>query len=207
MCDEAQQRIEAYLSRLQKRLRGLNREDVHEILEELRSHILDKAAAGGEVTAAGVDGALAAMGSPEGLASEYVADNLLTRAAVSRSPLRVLDSLFRWASLSVAGFFVLVGSILGYVLGAIFILWAALKPLHPRTAGLWVSRDSTGELTLSLRLGFGSVPAVGRDVLGWWVVPIGLLVGWGLVLLTTRFALWCAREYRRMHLPRRVEAH
>ena len=206
MGDEVQQRIEAYLSRLQRRLCGLNGEDVHEIVEELRSHILDKAAAGGEVTLAGVDGVLAAMGSPEGLASQYIADNLLTRPEVSQSPLRVLDSLFRWASLSVAGFFVLVGSIIGYLLGAIFVVWAALKPLHPRTAGLWVSRNTTGDLTLSLRLGFGSVPAVGRDVLGWWVVPIGLLVGCGLVLLTTRFALWSARQYRRMHLLRRVEA-
>jgi uncharacterized membrane protein len=193
---DAQQKIEAYLSGLRARLRGLSRDDIHEIAEELHSHILDKAAAGGEVTSAGVDAALAALGSPEELASQYAIDALLARAEVSRSPLWVLDSLFRWASLSVAGFFVLLISIVGYFLGVVFMLCAVLKPFHPRTAGLWVFPDGT----ISLRMGFGGAPLVGRDVLGWWIVPVGLGVGCGLVTFTTRFALWCAREYRKSHL-------
>jgi hypothetical protein len=194
---DAQQRIEAYLARLRVRLCGINDQDVHEIVEELRSHILDKANVSGEVTAAGVDAALSALGSPEELASEYMTDNLLAQAEVSRSPLQILGSLFRWASLSVAGFFVLVGSLVGYVLGVAFILCGLLKPFHPQTAGLWVIPDGTGASEISLRLGFGSAPAGGRDVLSWWIVPIGLVVGCGLVMLTTRFALWCVRQYRR----------
>ena len=114
--------------------------------------------------------------------------------------MRILESLFRWASLSVAGFFVLVGSMMGYFLGTVFLLVAALKPFHPQTAGLWLLRDSAGDLEISIRLGFGSVPTAGRDVLGWWIVPIGLLAGWAILMLTTRFALWCARQYRRSHL-------
>jgi len=126
--------------------------------------------------------------------------DLLARAEASRSPVRILESLFRWASLSAAGFFVLVGSMMGYFLGTVFILVAALKPFHPQTAGLWLLRDSTGDPEISLRLGFGSVPGAGRDVLGWWIVPIGLLAGCAVVMLTTRVALWCARQYRRSHL-------
>ena len=197
MSSDAQQKMEAYLTRLRGKLSGLNRDDVREIVEELRGHILDKAGAPGEVTAAGVDAALAALGSPEELASEYVTDNLLARADVSRWPSRVLEGLFRWASLSVAGFFVLLGSIVGYFLGGAFLSGALLKLVHPRTAGLWAYRNNAGDLELSLRMGFGSAPVGARDVLGWWVVPAGLLLGWGLVMLTTRFALWCARRYRR----------
>jgi Protein of unknown function (DUF1700) len=194
---DTQQRIEAYLSRLRARLRGMNGENTREIVEELRAHIIDKAAASGDVTASGVEAALAALGSPEELASQYMTDDLLARVEVSRSPLSILRSLFRWASLSVVGFFVLLGSMVGYVLGSSLILCALLKPFHPRSAGLWASRDSTGDLLLSIRLGFGSAPASGRDVLGWWIVPIGLLVGSGLVIATTRIALWCVRLYRR----------
>jgi hypothetical protein len=200
---DAQQRVETYLGSLRVRLRGINDLDVREIVEELRFHILDKAGVTGEVTAAGVDAALAALGSPEELASEYLTDSLLARAEVSRSPVQILESLFRWASLSVAGFFVLLGSILGYFLGVVFVLCALVKPFHPQTAGLWVFRDSTGNLVTSLRLGFGSPPVGGRDVLGWWIVPIGLVVGCGLLMLTTRFALWCARVYRRSHVLHR----
>jgi len=184
-------------------LRGMNDEDAREIVEELRSHITDKAAASGQVTAAGVDAALAGLGSPEELASQYMTDDLLARAESSRSPLRILESLFRWASLSVAGFLVLLGSIAGYFLGVVFFLCAALKPFHPHSAGLWILPDSAGDASISLRLGFGSAPAGGREVLGWWIVPIGLVVGCGLVMLTTHFALWCARQYRKSRvLPR-----
>ena len=200
---DAQQRIETYLTRLRVRLRSISESDVREIVEELRSHILDKASVSGEVTAGAVDAALAALGSPEELAGEYMTDNLLARAEVSRSPVRILGSLFRWASLSVAGFFVFLSSVVGYFLGVALILCALLKPLHPRTAGLWTYPDGAGGFTTSLRLGFGSAPAGGRDVLGWWIVPIGLVVGCALVMLTTRFALWCVRQYRRSRvLPR-----
>jgi hypothetical protein len=200
---DAQKKIEAYLGRLRERLRGINDAEAREIVEELRSHIVDRASEGGAVTAGGVDAALAALGSPEELASEYVTDSLLARAEASRSPVRILQSLFRWASLSVAGFLVLLGSVVGYCLGGAFILCAALKPFHPATAGLWVIPDGADDITYSLRLGFSSVPAGGREVLGWWIVPLGLVAGGALVMTTTLFALWCARQYRRSHvLPR-----
>ena len=200
MAGGAQQKVEAYLGRLRQLLRGMNAEDAREIIEELRSHLMDRVAASGEATDTGVDAALAALGRPEELANEYMTHNLLARAEASRSPLRILESLFRWASLSVAGFFVLVGSMMGYFLGTVFLLVAALKPFHPQTAGLWLLRDSAGDPEISIRLGFGTVPAGGRDVLGWWIVPIGLLAGCAVLMLTTRFALWCARQYRRSHL-------
>ena len=170
MAGDAQQRVEAYLGTLRQLLRGMNAEDAREIVEELRSHLMDRVAASGEATNAGVDAALAALGSPEELAKEYMTQNLLARAEASRSPVRILESLFRWASLSAAGFFVLVGSVMGYFLGTVFILVAALKPFHPQTAGLWLLRDSTCDPEISLRLGFGSVPGAppeGASLTAW----------------------------------------
>jgi hypothetical protein len=72
-----------------------------EIVEELRGHIQEKTEAAGEIKMATVDAVLAALGSPEELASQYVTDDLLARAEVSRSPWRTLEGLFHWASLSV----------------------------------------------------------------------------------------------------------
>jgi hypothetical protein len=198
--ENEKRRIDAYLGRLRRLLPGVNEQEIVEIVEELRSHIIEKITATGETKASGVEAVLAALGSPEELANEYLTDNLLARAEASRSPVRILESLFRWASLSVAGFFVLVGSVLGYFLGAVFILVAGLKPFHPQTAGLWLLRDSAGDPEISLRLGFGSVPEAGRELLGWWIVPVGLLAGCAVVVLTTRFALWCARLSRRSRL-------
>lgn len=196
MADEAQQRIEAYLERLRARLRGMNEAEVREIVEELRSHLLDRTGASGAATEASVDAALAALGSPETLAAEYMTGEVLARAEVSRSPWRVLDSLFRWASLSFAGFWVLLVSLAGYFLGAVLYLSAALKPFHPHTAGLWLIPSGAGDYVISLRMGFEGAPAGSRDLLGWWIVPIGFMAGSWLLILTTRFALWCARQYR-----------
>jgi hypothetical protein len=197
---EAQQLIDAYLKRLRRKLRGLNRDDISEIVEELRSHIQDKAASSGVLTVAGVNEALAALGAAEELAREYATDALLARAEFSRSPLRVLDSLFRWASLSAAGFLVLVSAVIGYFLGGAFMWCAVLKLVHPRTAGLWLIPLSDGGFAVSIRMGFGSPPVDGRDLLGWWILPLGLIGGCALVVLTTRFAIWSARQYRRSHL-------
>jgi hypothetical protein len=195
----AQKKIDSYLGSLRSRLRGMRRETSREIAEELRSHIVDKATIDGEMASSRVDAALAALGSPTDLASQYTTDDLLLRAEASRSPLRIMDSLFRWASFSSVGFLVLIASMFGYFAGCALIVCAALKPLHPYAAGLWRLPD--GEF--SLRMGFGMFPPAGRDVLGWWIVPVGFVAGGALLTLTTRFALWCAREFLTSRLPRR----
>ena len=196
VASDAQMKTDAYLNRLRESLGGLKPEEIGEILEELRSHIADKAAMGGELTVAGVDAALAALGNPEELAQEYVTDAVLVRAEVNRSPASVLASLFRWAGMSVAGFFVLLLSVIGYGAGISFFLVALLKPFHPDAAGLWIWRHS-GDVTYSVRLGFGAPPAGARELLGWTIIPVGLSLGFGLLMLTTHFALWSARQYRR----------
>lgn len=199
---EAQQKIEDYLATLRQGLRGLKREDAREIVDELRSHIVDKASASGAVTLAGVEAALQGLGSPGRLASQYLSDQLLPRADASRSPVRILSLLFRWAAISIAGFFVLVASVVGYFLGASFLLCALLKTIHPKTAGLWFYSDAAGNPNYSLRLGFSAPPPAARELLGWWIIPAGLFLGCLLVLGTSQFAVWCARSYRkRRRLP------
>src|SRR6202521_2653325 len=110
---DAQHKIEAYLGTLRQLLRGMNAEDAREIVEELRSHLMDRVAASGEATDPRVDAALAPLGRADELPREYMPQILLARAEASRSPVRILDSRFRWASLGAACFFVLVGSMAG----------------------------------------------------------------------------------------------
>lgn len=201
---EAQQRIERYLKDVRQRLPGLREEQLDEISGELRSHILERAFRGDEVTIEGVNAALEALGSSEELAREYAKDEVLARAQVSRTPWRLLDSLFGWATMSLAGFVVLMVTLCGYFLGIVFLLVAALKPFHPATAGLWALRDRAGDLELSIRMGFGVAPSNGHELLGWWIIPLGMVAGCGLVVGTTRFARWCVRMYRRSRGLRRV---
>ena len=192
---DAQQKIDAYLKVLRRRLRGLSDHDASDIVKEIRSHILDKAAVAEEVTSDSVTSALADLGSPEGLASEYVTDDLLARAQVSGSPWLVLQSLFRWASLSVVGLGTLMFSVFSYFVAGSLALCAFLKPIHPSTAGLWLLDDPQDAYSFSLRLGFSSPPAHARELLGWWIVPLGLSLAMGLVLLTFHLGLWSIRKF------------
>jgi len=199
---EGQQRADAFLAKLRAGLRGIEGRDADEIVEELRSHILERAAASGEVSAAAIDKVTAALGDPSELAREYVTDSLLARAEHSRTPTSMLASLFRWATLSFVGFFVFIGAVGGYFVGGALALCALLKPLHPATAGLWTI-PSGGDTVLSLRLGFGAVPVGGHELLGWWMVPIGLFAGCVLLLVTTKISHWFVRQARKsLELPR-----
>jgi hypothetical protein len=194
---DSQQAIDAYLKILRKRLSGVDQAVSDDVIKEIRSHILEKTSLAGEITPDSVASVLADLGSPEELASQYLTDDLLTRAQVSRSPWLVLRSLFRWASLSLVGVSVLAFSLIGYFLAGSFALCALLKPLHPRIAGLWRLPSPDGDYSFSLRLGFGPLPSDGRELLGWWIVPIGLIFAMGVVLLTFHFGLWAIRRFWR----------
>jgi hypothetical protein len=175
---------EEYLRTLRRRLRGF--EDADEIVDEIRTHIVEKIEGG-----ASADDVLARLGTADELATRYIAAAALARAEMSRTPIGVLDGLFRWATLSAAGIFVLSATIIGYFIGASLLLAAILKPFHPHTAGLWRVPDG-----FSLRLGFGTPPPGATDIAGWWIVPAGIIAGTIVVALTTRYALWCVRRAR-----------
>jgi uncharacterized membrane protein len=201
MTTRNEQRIEAYLNRLRSNLRGFKGEDANEIVDELRSHILEKISDSERelpgVAEAALDAALAGLGPPEQLAAQYAADKVLARTEATRSPLRILQSLFRWASLSTAGLFLFLTTLIGYLSGIVFILVAVAKVFHPHSAGLSSLPSGIDDHEYSFRLGFGTPPSAGKDLLGWWIVPLGWMAGGGLVMLTTQVAVWFVRQYRK----------
>lgn len=190
---DAQRRMDDYLDRLRRCLRSMRDEDALEIVKELRSHILDKTE--GTANPTSVDAALGGLGTPEDLAAEYLANDLVSRAQATRSPWLVLHSLFRWASLSIAGFLLLVPSLVSYLVSVVFAWAAFFKPIHPSETGLWVI-PKANDYELSLHMGFGAAPVGGHEVLGWWIIPIGLGLGVGLFLLTLQVDLWFLGRFR-----------
>lgn len=119
---ESQKTVDAYLAALRKQLRELMDEDVNDIVEEIRAHILDKTS--GEAPTGSVAETLAALGTPEELASRYQTEELLKRARMSRSAAYILHSLLRWATLSLVGLLVLT-------ISSPATLWAEGFPSSP----------------------------------------------------------------------------
>jgi hypothetical protein len=177
--------LDEYFSELRVSLRGLSDADVAEIVAELRSHVLDSGVS--------EELALQRLGAPRDLGRLYLTESLLARASRSRSPLLILRSVVRWAGISVVGFWVLLGLLVGYTIALSFAIAAIVKLFAPGRAGLWRLPDGS----LSLHLGFVGPPPFGREVMGWWIVPVGVLLGAACVLLTMAFGRWCIRRFRK----------
>jgi uncharacterized membrane protein len=177
--------LDEYFNELRVSLRGLPDADVAEIVAELRSHVIDSGVS--------EDLALQRLGSPRDLGRLYQTESLLARASRSRSPLLMLRSVVRWAGISVAGFWVLLGLLAGYAIALSFAIASIVKLFAPGRAGLWRLADGSW----SLHLGFVGSPPVGHELLGWWIVPVGLLLGAACVRLTMAFGRWCIRRFRK----------
>lgn len=195
----ANEKIDSYLRRVRTGLRGLSDAEVSDILNELRTHITERLELAGGPRDFAVDSVLQSFGRPEQIAALYVSESLVSRAESSRSPWTILRSLFYWSTLSVIGFVVFMICLIGYSFGVCFFLAALMKPIHPQGVGLWYESPDTGHF--SLHVG-GFYPPTGheRELLGWWLVPVGCSLGGGTILLTTHFALWSLRQLRRPRL-------
>jgi Protein of unknown function (DUF1700) len=190
------QKIETYLKRVRTGLRGLPQEEVTDILNELRTHIQERLELAEGPPDTAVDTVLQSFGRAEKIAALYVSESLVLRAESSRTPWTILKSLFYWSTLSVVGFCVFIVCLFGYSFGICFFLAAILKPFHPQGVGLWY--EDSPHQSLSLHVGGVLGPPVHeRELLGWWLVPIGCSLGGGTILLTTQFALWSLRRLRR----------
>lgn len=186
-----QRKLDGYLAELRGRLHTLPEAQVTDIVEEIRSHVLDSAASGGTLNVAAIDASLYRLGPPSALAASYITDNLLAQAERNRMPWTILRAVFHWATLSVKGFLVLLVCLPGYLFGASFFVAALMKPFNAKT-GLWMQNEDS----FSLVLGLTRSMAHGHELLGWTLIPIGLALGGGTILLTTHFAQWSIRRFR-----------
>jgi HAAS domain-containing protein len=187
-------KIDAYLKQVRAGLRRLSDAEVADIVNELRAHIVERTGAAGAANEVAVDSVLHSLGRPQQIAALYVAEGLASRAESSRSPWMILRSVFYWSTVSIKGFAVFLVCLIGYMFGLAFFLAALMKPFHPQGVGLWISNNPD---SYSLHVGgFSGPPGDQRELLGWWMIPIGCSLGGGTILITTHFALWALRRLR-----------
>ncbi|MCI0351161.1 MAG: DUF1700 domain-containing protein [Acidobacteriales bacterium] len=192
MAEASERILEKYLSELQAALRGLPAEEAREILDEIRSHIRDAASQAGELDANAVQASLARFGEPVELGSRYVMQSMAARAHSSGSHFLALRTMFRWAKLSIAGFAAFVVTLIGYALAGVFAYAALAKPFAPRRIGLWRLPEPDD---LSLSLGMVDHPGA-QELLGWWIIPVGICLAAVFFFLTQRFVMWAIRRLR-----------
>ena len=178
--------VERYLDRVRVFLRGLPQPESDEIVLELRGHIAERLAVDRDV-----ERVLRSLGDPAELARQYRADRVTTRAECGWSPIVTLHSLLLLRRGRLAGWVVLLVAALGYA-WALALAGAAIeKVLSPHDVGLWYRPGRAPRITVD-----GPGPSGTHELLGWWFVPVGLVAGAALLLVTRQFALWWIRRSR-----------
>ena len=173
--------INDYLAQLRAALLGMTVSEREDIVEEIHMHIRERVA--DPLTS--VESVLSGLGPADELARQYRTGQLVQRARTSISPLVILRAALRWATMGVGGFVVFMIAVVGYAAGGCFILLALMKPFFPHNTGLWVG---PGEFAFSFRLGATMTnPAQPvHEVLGWWLIPVCLVLGSLSLALTTK---------------------
>jgi hypothetical protein len=190
--DAGKARLETYLTQVQRHLHGLPDAEASEVIAELRSHVRDKV--DGAPTPQRVEAAIAELGAPKAVARLNVTERVVAHIESHRSPLSVLWGVTRLAGLSLYGFFVFLLSFTGYGVALALVVTAAVKPFLPDNAGLWWTPDPQFGHAMSLGVVFPS-PG-GHELLGWWIMPIGVSGGLAIGWLTWRFGIWSVRRMR-----------
>lgn len=133
-----------------------------DVIREIEGHLFEREQVGQ------LDTALAAMGTPETFAQNYLEDRALSQALDRPNPLSLLFAVLNRAGRSAMAF--LFGSLaaLLYLLAFAFAVLIALKAITPGNVGWWVS---PGHLVFGAI--YGTHPA-GPERLGFWLLPIAL---------------------------------
>ena len=184
------QQVVDYLSRFESHLRYVSSSEKEEILREIEAHIRDASERDNGNTAAVLD----RLGDPRVLARQYRDSVLLRSASRSFSPTVLLRAALRLATKGISGIFISFCAVFGYAFGIGFLLVGIIKPLAPAHTGLWLQNGvvvSSGALVVI-------PPPPAHEVLGWWLIPVALVLGTLVSLVTTfmiRLSLRLSRSW------------
>lgn len=190
--------IRRYTTRLRRALGSLQAGEVDDIVLEIQGHIAERLTGAADPVTAAAE-VFEALGDPEELAAQYLTESVLAQGRAGRSPLALLRALQRWAMEGLFGLVVFLVGILGYSFSAALVVVAVLKPFYPHHVGFW---NRPPDL---FAVGFVSGPPDPQyEVLGWWIIPLGLIVGCLLWLGMTRLLGGVLRRHRGFSSPLRA---
>ena len=180
-----------YLARLRASLSGMTLAEREDIVQEIQMHIRERSSD----PQTSIEGILAGLGPADELAQQYRTGLLVQKARHSISPLPILRATLRWATTGVEGFIVFMIAITGYMTGGAFLLLALLKPFFPKYTGLWMG---PGEFAFSFRMGATMTNPASpvHEVLGWWFIPVCLVLGSLSLAGTTKLIQLLLRRFR-----------
>lgn len=176
----ARRRWEAYFSEVDRLLARADG-DAAELRGDLEAHVVaSMAAASGGSEGERLDAALSRLGRPIDYLRPLLADELIERGTRTYSPVAIARGLscgvMAGSRRAVIGF----AFGLGYLLLAVFTAMALLKPLWGEHVGVFRYADGT------FSAGIVAQSDGARELLGWWSIPIALLLAALLYVALTK---------------------
>jgi hypothetical protein len=165
-------KMDDYLYSIEERLRtdGVNGVDRTEVLAELKSHLTDRVA---EFQAEGspdpIGQALAALGDPIEIASEFATTANLRTASHSFFPVRLLTAAWRMTSRFGIGLRLFGFALAGYALSIGTAIAAVMKFFLPAKTGFWIGDNG-------VVWGIPPDGAFAHELAGEWFIPISVLL-------------------------------
>lgn len=200
LSDTGESRVRGYLYVLERSLRAtVSPQLAADAVREVESHIRERVAenSGMPNERAALEHILSELGSPTTVARAYSVELMMDEAAVGGRFIPVLRSVFHLAGAGVRGFLSAFGIFAGYAIGAGFVATAALKPIFPENVGIWMYKGVPFALG-----GRFPVPDGVKPLGGYWIIPICLVLGLAILLVTHRAARrWIASVRDRIAGP------
>lgn len=182
---------ERYLRRLSVALRSIDGRERDAIVQETRSHLMERAGQGSDA----VGRALAAFGKPEVYAEGFLEGADLRSALARDSALPMLGEVLKLAGKSAAAFVPATVILLLCTCAFAFGAMAVIKPIAPEAVGLWVDSEAG-------TFAFGVVSEASRqgatELLGYWIIPVAVVC--------SVLSLVAARRVVRLVLARRLRS-
>jgi len=177
--------LEDYLRSLKARLKGLPASEKEEIIKEIRADIIMELKEKKKDDESEIEFLLSTLkkiGEPEEIAEEIISRRVLSFKGnfVKRFLIFTGNSL----TYALLGLFSSFLSFSFYCFGFILFAMAIVKIFFPANAGLFISEKGLGGIGIffdSSAIGIDIMEPRGKDVLGLWNIPFGIISGFLLV--------------------------
>ena len=179
-------RVNGYLFVLERSLKTfLPRETAADAVKEIESHLRERLAASDAVPneREAVERVLAELGPPLRVAQAYSAERTIDEAVTTGRLVPILRAVWQLAASTVTGFFMALALFMGYVVSMGFLAIAVLKPIFPNNVGF--------EFVHGVPVGLGAHFPVPPEVDlrgGYWIIPVAVACGMGILVGTHRGA-------------------